>query len=701
MEKTNSLQLNDGISKVGKKSDVVLPLCVVGILCIMIMPMPAFMLDLLLSFNITFSIIILLVGMYILKPLDLSAFPSILLIATLFRLSLNVASTRIILLNGNEGISAAGKVISAFGSFVVGGNYLVGLIVFLILVVINFMVITKGAGRIAEVAARFTLDAMPGKQMSIDADLNAGLIDENEARSRREMISNEAEYYGAMDGANKFVRGDAIAGILITLVNIIGGLAIGVFQNNMTFARAAQNYTLLTIGDGLVSQIPALVISTAAGIIVSRGAGKGSNLGDEVSSQIMRQPEAIGIASTVLFCLSIVPGLPFLPFFILSLISGAAAYTFYKTKRLEQDNINKVDDIAEKEESIKKVKPLPPIDILGLEVGYSLIPLVDVEQNGEILERIKSIRRNIVQETGIVVPSIHIQDNMQLKPGEYVIILKGNEVARGELMPNYSLAMNPGNIDAKIKGVPTKEPTFGLPAYWIKDEEKDKAISSGYTVVDLSTVMITHLSDIIRRNSHELLGRQETQQILDKVKESHPKVVEELIPNLLSLGGLVKVLQNLLMEQIPIRDIVTILETLADWSISTKDLSVLTEHVRESLSRTITGLYQSDDSTISVIALDQNVEQVITESIQQSDQSSFLAIKPDLAQNIIDSVSKKMEVFFSSNLQPIILCSPLIRYHFKKLIERFIPDLVVLSYNDIYKNIKIKSLETIGLANAD
>lgn len=700
MEMTNSIKIDDGIKMTGRKSDIILPLCVVGILCIMIMPMPVFMLDLFLSFNITFSIIILLVGMYILKPLELSAFPSILLIATLFRLSLNVASTRIILLHGNEGISAAGNVISAFGSFVVGGNYLVGLIVFLILVVINFMVITKGAGRIAEVAARFTLDAMPGKQMSIDADLNAGLIDEKEARNRRETIAKESEYYGAMDGANKFVRGDAIAGILITIVNILGGLIIGVFHKDMTFADAAQNYTLLTIGDGLVSQIPALVISTAAGIIVSR-AGSESNLGDEVSSQIVNQPKAIGIASAVLFCLSIVPGLPFLPFFILSLISGVGAYVFFNNKKTHEDGIDEAESLVEKNESLERVKPLPPIDILGLEVGYSLIPFVDVEQDGVILDRIKTIRRNIVHETGIVVPSIHIQDNMQLKPGEYVIILKGNEIARGELMPNYYLAMNPGNVGGKINGVLTKEPTFGLQAYWIKKEERDKAISSGYTVVDLPTVMITHLSDVIRKNSHELLGRQETQKILDKVKESHPKVVEELIPNLLSLGSVVKVLQNLLMEQIPIRDIVTILETLADWAMSTKDISILTEHVRESLSRTITGLYQSEDGTISAITLDQNLEKVISESIKQSEQSSFLAIDPNIAQSIIDSISKKIEVFFSSNLQPIILCSPVIRHHFKKMIERFIPDLVVLSYNDIYRNTRIKSIETIGLANAD
>lgn len=681
-----------------KNVDIFLPVGVVGILCVMIMPLPTFLLDLFLTFNITIAVIILLVGMYIRKPLDLSAFPSILLITTLFRLSLNVASTRIILLHGNEGIAAAGEVIKAFGSFVVGGNYLVGIIVFLILVVINFMVITKGAGRIAEVAARFTLDAMPGKQMSIDADLNAGLIDDTEAKARRQQISQEAEYYGAMDGANKFVRGDAIAGIIITIINIIGGLAIGVFQNKMGFARAAQNYTLLTVGDGLVSQIPALIISTAAGLIVTR-AGSEINLGENVTSQLMSQPRAIAIASAVLFCLGMVPGLPSVPFIFLAVVTAFVAYSVVQVRKTDAEEDKEI--VEPDLEITEKVKPLPPVDILAIEVGYGLIPLVDVNQNGEILERIKSIRRQIVHKTGIVVPSVHIQDNMQLKPAEYTILLKGNEVARGELMLQYYLAMDPGTATGEMNGIPTKEPTYGLPAHWIRKEEKEKAISLGYTVVDLSTVLTTHLTEIIRRNAHELLGRQEVQQLLDKVKESHPKVVEELVPNLLSLGGVLKVLQNLLMEQVPIRDLVTIFETLADWAPMTKDLTALTEYVRESLARTITGLYQSSEGTIEVISLEQSVEKVIAEAIQQTDKGSFITIDPKTAQHIMEILSEKTDIFSRMNKQPIVLCSAQIRSHFKRLVDRFIADLVVLSYNDILADIKILSLETVGLSDAN
>lgn len=689
-----------GQNFLSRYNDILLPLSVVGILCVMIMPMPTFMLDLLLALNITIAIIILLVGIYIIKPLELSVFPSILLIVTLFRLSLNIASTRIILLHGNEGASAAGKIINAFGNFVVGGNYLVGVIVFFILVLINFMVITKGAGRIAEVAARFTLDAMPGKQMSIDADLNAGLINETEARERRIQISKESEYYGAMDGANKFVRGDAIAGIIITLVNIVGGLAIGVFQNDMNFARAAENYTLLTVGDGLVSQIPALIISTAVGIIVTR-AGSESNLGKDVTSQLFAQPRAIAIASAVLLGFGLVPGLPAVPFICLAVFTGIIAYVVSVQQRdtAKENETNKALDELEKVP--EKITPLPPVDVLGLEVGYGLIPLVDVEQNGEILDRIKSIRRQIAQDLGIVVPSIHIQDNMQLKPGYYKIMLKGNEIAKGELMMNHYLAMNPGGAVEDIQGIQTKEPTFGLPACWIKGEEKEHAVSLGYTVVDPATVLTTHLSDLIRRNAHELIGRQEVQQLLDTIKESYPKVVEELVPNLMSIGGVLKVLQNLLIEQIPVRDLLTILETLADWAPVVKDIALLTEYVRESLARTITGFYQSDEGNIPVITLDQTVEKEIADAIQQTEQGSFISMDPAIAQNIIQSLSGTLEVFAGSNYQPVVLCSAQIRSHFKKMVDRFIPGLTILSFSDILSNVQIKSLGTVGLTNAD
>jgi len=693
---SNSKQL----SFLADNSDALMAGVVAAILVFMIIPLPAILLDLLLTLNITFSLLILLVGIYITKPLEFSSFPSILLIVTLFRLSLNIASTRLILLHGNEGGNAAGNVIHAFGNFVVGGNYLVGLIIFLILVIINFVVITKGAGRVAEVAARFTLDAMPGKQMSIDADLNAGLINEHEAKSRRAEISQEAEYYGSMDGANKFVRGDAIAGIIITVINIIAGLTIGIFQNSMSFGSAVENYTLLTVGDGLVTQMPALIVSTAAGIIVTR-AGSAKGLGREIFSQILVQPKAIATVSILLGLFAIVPGLPTLPFIILAIVVGVVAYFVFQTQKETQDEKAKENQIKEEIKPVEKVGPLPPVDILGLEIGYALIPLVDMERKGVLLDRIKSIRHQMVQEIGIVVPPIHIQDNMHLKPGEYSITLKGNKVAEGILMPDYFLAMNPGNIKDKINGIPTTEPTFGLPAFWIKEKDKDEASSKGYTVVDLSTVLATHLSDIIKNNAYELLGRQEVQQLLDKLKESNPKVVEELVPNLLPLGNIVKILQNLLKEHVPVRDLLTILECLADWAPSVKDVNLLTEHVRESLSRTITKLYQDSDGKISVITLEHDVEKAISEAVRQTEVGSFLAIEPEVANNIMESVSSLIKNFSSINQQPVVLCSAQIRFYFKKLAERFFPDLVVLSYNDILSNLKIQSIGTAGISNAN
>jgi len=689
-----------GVPLITRNSDILMALAVVGILTFMIIPLPPLALDVLLSFNITFSLIILLVAMYILKPLELSAFPSILLIATLFRLSLNVASTRIILLHGNEGTLAAGKVINAFGSFVVGGNYVVGAIVFLILVVINFVVITKGAGRIAEVAARFTLDAMPGKQMSIDADLNAGLISEKEARERRMMISQEADFYGAMDGASKFVRGDAIAGIMITLINIVGGLSIGVIQKGMSFSEAAQNYTLLTVGDGLVSQIPALIISTAAGIVVSRAASE-SDLGREITYQILFQPRAISIASVVLFGFGLVPGLPKTPFFILALIAGGIAYLVFQEEKARPEEKRNAEVEESPEAPSEKIDFLPPVDLISLEIGYGLISLVDKKQNGELLDRIKLLRSQIAEEIGIIVPPIHIQDNLQLKPGEYSILLKGNEIAKGELMLNYYLAMSSEREKEKVNGIPTKEPTYGLPAFWIKAEERENAIAKGYTVVDLATVLTTHLAEVIRNHAHELLGRQEVQQLLDALKESYPKVVEELIPNLLPLGGVVKVLQNLLREKIPVRDLLTVLETLADWAPATKDVEVLTEYVRQAMARTITRLYLTNEGNIPALILDQKVEKLLSESIRQTDQGYFLAIEPGIVQKLINSISSKLRSFSALNYQPIILCSAQIRAQFKKLIDRYIPNLVVLSYNEILSNVKIKSMGMVELTNAD
>jgi len=683
-----------------KHSDIAIAVAVIAILVFMVIPLPPMLLDLLISFNITFALIILLASMYTLRPLELSTFPSILLLVTLFRLSLNVASTRIILIHGNEGAMAAGKVIQAFGSFVVGGNYLVGIIVFIILVVINFMVITKGAGRIAEVAARFTLDAMPGKQMSIDADLNAGLINEQQAKSRREEIAKESEYYGAMDGANKFVRGDAIAGIIITMANIIGGLTIGVFQNKMSFADAAQTYTLLTIGDGLVTQIPALIVSTSAGIIVSR-AGAESNLGAEITSQILYQPRAIGITAVVLFGFGIIPGLPLIPFWVLASLAGGLTLLIHRATRQRLQAEQDAGDREQKAAPVEHLNSLPLLDTLAIEVGYGLIPLVDAEQDGELLERIKSIRHQVAYEIGIIVPPVHIQDNMQLKAGEYSILVKGNEVARGELMTNYCLAMNPGGVDEEIDGIPTHEPTYGLPALWIKENAKENALAKGYTVVDLATVMTTHLSDIVKRHGPEFLGRQEVQLLLDNLKGSHPKVVEELVPNYLSLGGVVKVLQNLLKEQVPIRDLLLILETLADWAPATKDLDRLTEHVRHALARTISKMHLTGDGILPVLTLDESVESAIVGAIQQTEQGSHFALDPNTAQKIVNNLARVLENSSSLNYQPVIVCSAHIRGHFRKLIDQFLPNIAVLSYDEILSNVEIQSLGTLELSDAN
>jgi len=700
MTAAEQVQYGGKLPLITKNSDLFMAVAVVAILIFMVIPLPSMLLDLLISFNITFALIILLASMYTLRPLELSAFPSILLLITLFRLSLNVASTRIILIHGNEGSMAAGKVIQAFGNFVVGGNYLVGIIVFIILVVINFMVITKGAGRIAEVAARFTLDAMPGKQMSIDADLNAGLINEQEARARREEISQEAEYYGAMDGANKFVRGDAVAGIIITLANIIGGLTIGVFQNNMGFGDAAQRYTLLTIGDGLVTQIPALIVSTAAGVIVSR-AGAESNLGQEITSQILYQPRAIGIAAIALFGFGLIPGLPLMPFWVLAALAGGLTYIIHQATQRHRQAEQEARLMEEAPVPAEHLDSLPLLDTLAIEVGYGLIPLVDADQNGELLERIKSIRRQMANEIGIIVPPVHIQDNMQLKPGQYSILLKGNEIAGGDLMTNYHLAMNPGTADEEIDGIPTKEPTYGLPALWIKESVKENALAKGYTVVDLATVMTTHLSEIVKRHSFEFLGRQEVQQLLNNLKESHPKVVEELIPNLLPLGGVVKVLQNLLREQVPIRDLLAILETLADWAPMTKDLDLLTEYVRHALARTITKMHLSHDGTLPVLTLDHSVESAMTAAAQQTDHGTLFALDPNVAQKIVQNLVQTMERCAALNYQPVVVCSAQIRSHFKKLVDRFIPNITILSYDEILNNVEIQSLGTLELSDAN
>jgi len=687
-----------GIPVLTRNSDVIMAIGVIGMLVVMVIPLPTIMLDIFLSFNITLAVVVLLVAMYTLKPLEFSVFPSLLLLATLLRLSLNVASTRLILLHGNEGTAAAGQVIRAFGSFVVGGNYVVGMVVFLILVIINFVVITKGATRIAEVAARFTLDAMPGKQMSIDADLNAGLIADTEAKARRADISREADFYGAMDGASKFVRGDAIAGIIITLINILGGLVIGVLQQGMSIATAAQNYTLLTVGDGLVSQIPALIISTAAGLVVTQAASD-SHLGSNMISQLAGQPRAIAIASGVLIFFGFVPGLPTIPFIMLGCLAGGVAYMSFESRKAVQVK-DEEQETVERGKGLERVEELLPLDLLELEVGYGIIPLVDTEQGGELLERIKSIRRQFALEMGMIIPPMHIRDNLQLKPNQYSIIIKGVEVTGGELMPGYYLAMNPGDVKAEIEGIPTKEPAFGIPALWIGEKDKEKAQIAGYTVVDLSTMIATHISEVLKTHAYELLGRQEVQTLLDNLAVNHPKVVEELVPNLLSLGGVQKALQNLLKEQVSIRDLLTIVETLADYAPVTKNVDILTEYVRQRLARSITKQYETPERGIALVTFDAEIEELVSNAIQHTEHESYLSLEPAIAQKVIAQLNKAMEKFTSVNYQPIILCSPGIRPHVRKLTERFLPTLVVLSHNEIDKRVKLKSLGVISLSHA-
>ncbi len=670
---------------------------VVTVLAVMVMPIPPFLLDLFLSFSITFALIILLVSIFMRGPLDFSVFPSLLLIVTLIRLSLNVASTRIILLHGSEGTGAAGQVIESFGSFVVGGNFVVGAVIFIILVMINFIVITKGSVRTSEVAARFTLDAIPGKQMSIDADLNAGLINENQARNRRQILEQEADFYGSMDGAIRFVRGDAIAGILITVVNILGGFGIGVFQQDMEIGEAAQVYTLLTIGDGLVSQLPALVVSTAAGLVVTRAATD-KNLPHQLISQLVNQPHAFLIASAILFFFGMIPGLPHFPFFLMSIIAGTIGFNKFKdtSKKALIDSRKKEEDA--KAPTPERVESILPLDIMELEVGYELIPLVDADSNGELLDRIKSVRRQFALEMGFIVPPLHIRDNLQLKSSEYGILIKGVEVSRGSIMTGRLLAMNPGTIEKEIDGIQTTEPTFGLPAVWITTSDKQKAQMAGYTVVDPSTVITTHIKETIKRHASELLGRQETQALIDKFKESNPKVIEELIPDVLSLGKVQKVLQNLLKEQISIRDLRTILEQLADYGPSSKDTDILTEYVRQAMARPITKQFQSADGSLSVVTLDRGVEELIQSSIQRTEVASFLALEPTVAEKLLVKLQEAVEAISPQiETSPVLLASPGIRHHLRKFVERFIPDLAVLSHSEITPSVQIKTLKVVDL----
>jgi flagellar biosynthesis protein FlhA len=684
------------LSMLKANTDVCIAVGIIGILLVMILPLPAPVLDLLLATNLALSLVALLVALYTLEPLEFAIFPSLLLFLTLFRLALNISSTRLILLHGNQGPDAAGAVIKAFGNFVIGGNFVVGVIVFSILIVINFVVITKGAGRIAEVAARFTLDAMPGKQMAIDADLNAGLINEQQARRRRQAIQQEADFYGAMDGASKFVRGDAIAGILITFVNVIGGIIIGVLQQGMQVQQALQTYTILTVGDGLISQIPALIISTAAGVVVTKVTNE-VTLGSQLITQFAIQPRALGTAAGILFLLGWIPGLPGFPLLTLSVLSGSAAYYFRGTRMTVAGDAasQEAQQTALPEPAPDPMDDLTPIDLLELEVGYGLITLVDSERDGELLERIKTVRRQIAQELGVIVPPLRIRDNLELKPGEYTMLIKGVEVARGELMLGHYLAMHPGEEPQAGLGIPTTEPAFGLPAVWVSADTKEQAQLAGYTVVDLPTVIITHLTEVIKRHLHELMSREEVQKLLKRFAETSPKVVEELVPTLLSLGGVQKVLQNLLREQISIRDLLSILETLADYAPITRDPVLLTEYVRQSLARSITKQWQTAEGDIPALMLSYELEDTLTKAIQHTEHGSYLAIDPKLAQRFITELTQAVETIMQQQQAPLLVTSPLTRPHVKRLTEPYVPQLIVLSHNDIVANVRIRNLGVV------
>jgi flagellar biosynthesis protein FlhA len=657
------------LAVIQQREDVIVALMLVSVIGVMLLPLPPFLLDIMLTLSISLSITILITSVYIKKPLDFSVLPSLLLMATLFRLSLNVATTRLILLKGHEGVESAGQVIKSFGNFVVGGNYAVGIVIFLILVIVNFIVITKGSGRIAEVAARFTLDAMPGKQMAIDADLNSGLIDETEARDRRELIAQEADYYGSMDGASKFVRGDAIAGIVITAINIIGGLIIGTLQKGMPAVEAATTYTILTIGDGLVSQMPALLISTAAGIVVSR-AGKESNMGKDITKQIFLNPKALITVSAVLMCLGLVPGLPHIPFFLIAIIAGGIAYVLTKAPSEEEAAKVPVDEAQEE----TKIESFLELDPLSLEIGYGLIPLVE-ESGGELLGKIKAMRRQLASELGFVVAPIHIKDNLQLRPHEYSFLIRGVEIARGEVMMGSWLAVASGNVE-KIEGIPTKEPAFGLPAYWIEEKDVESAQLAGYMVVDTATIIGTHITELIREHSWELLTRMETQNLLDNISRTYPKIVEELIPANLTLGGVQRVLQNLLKERVPIKDIITIFESLLDHSPNVKDPETLTEFVRQALSRTITKQYINEDGKLSVFTLDPTYEQLLS-------QAEGGGATPDVINRLVKSIDSVLSSGMLKGAQPIILCSANIRKYIRKIVERISSSFVVLSSAEI------------------
>lgn len=670
--------------------DASVPIMLVAVILTFILPIPDNVLDFLLAINIILTAVIMLNTLYLKEPLELSIFPSLIVVTTIYRLALNVTATKLILAEGK-----AGKIIQGFGKFVGRDNLVVGFIIFLVIMVVNFLVITKGSERVAEVAARFTLDAMPGKQMAIDADLNAGLINEAQARERRTKIQKEADFYGAMDGASKFVKNDAIAGIVITFLNIIGGLIIGMIMRKETFIDALNTYAILTIGDGLVSQIPALMISTATSFIVTRAASN-SNISDELITQIFNNPKVMYIASGLSFILSFF--LSRIPFLVLALLLAYLGYALKKQKEeaikleVEQEEVNEVEEIRKPENVVNLLQ----VDPIELEFGYGIIPFADANQGGDLLDRVVMIRRQLALELGMIVPVIRLRDNIQLNPNQYVIKIKGVEVARADLMLDHFLAMNPGLADEQIEGIKTTEPAFGLPAVWITESQRERAEMLGYTVVDCPSIISTHLTEVIKKHAHELTGRQEVQTIIDNVKQNYPAIVDELVPKQMSIGEIQKVLANLLKEGVSIRDIVTILETLADYAPVTHDIDLLTEYVRQALGRAITQKFMSEGNT-AIITLDPELEQTILESVQKTEAGSYIALEPSVINKIITNLSRQVKRLMDLGQQPIILASPVVRLYFKRLTENSIPGLVVLSYNEIDPNIQIQAVGSIAI----
>lgn len=672
------------------------PVGLMMIVFLILVPLPSQVLDLFFTLNIVLSVTILLISTYVKDPVDFSVYPSILLIATLYRLALNISSTRLILSKGEEGANAAGKVIGAFGQFVIGGNFLIGIVIFVIIIAIQYIVVAAGAGRASEVAARFTLDKMPGKQLSIDADLNSGLITEKEAIERRLRIEKEADFYGAMDGAIKFTTKEALVSIIITLINIIGGILIGVFQKGMDLGTAGQTFTILTVGDGLMAAIPSLLVTISGGLITTRAASD-DTLGDDLTRQTLLNANPIKMSGAGLAILALIPGLPKLPFLLIGAGFLFVAFQIEKQKKLDKA-ISEEEKKSQLQPPPEKIESLLKVDLLGLEIGYSLIPLVDTAQGGTLLQRIKSMRKQLALDLGIIVPPVRIRDNLQLGPKAYTILLKGIAIAQGEVLPSHHLAINPGHVKEKLKGAETREPAFGLPAYWIGDEERERAQFLGYTIVDSATVITTHLTELIKRHANELLGRQETQHLVDNIAAQYPKVVEELIPNLMSLGNVQKVLQNLLKERVSVFDLRTILETLADFALSVKDLGRLTELVRQALGRSIVKPYITGNHDLPVLVLDGQMENSLIQKVQKIQDIEQLVIDPNSAHKLINKIKATVEQS-GMKVQPILLCSSMLRPHIHNLTERFLPELVVLAANEVPPNINIVSLGVVQYEN--